>query len=179
MFRQVFQGITLQVYFVIFYKKRTKSSLETQILTDFFTPNKMPKDFKKSTKTRNRFSTLISGNSPSLISDNKSSSSKRNRSDSTQPLSKRRKGKDPVRVPNVISSSSRTEKESEVPEDFSQKLDTIFNQNLSIIEKINKLLTAQDQLEECVINLEESIENMNKSRPRTSDKPFVNVIKSF
>lgn len=145
----------------------------------------MPKDFKKLTKTRNRFSTLIAGNNPSLISDNKSLSSKRNRSDSTQSSSKRRKGKEPVRVLDVISSSSRTEKEPEIPigltysEDSSQKLDDIFNQNLSIIEKIDKLLTAQELLEKRVINLEDSIENINKSRPRTSDKPFVNVIKSF
>lgn len=146
----------------------------------------MPKDFKKLTKTRNRFSTLISGNNPSSNSDNKPSfSSKRNRSASTQPSSKRRKGKEPAIVPDVISSSSRTEKESEVPidlthsEEFSRKLDTIFNQNLRIIEKVDNLLIAQEQLEERVINLEESIENMNKSRPRTSDKPFVNVIKSF
>jgi|SRR5688572_16603682 hypothetical protein len=143
----------------------------------------MPKDFNKSTKTRNKFSTLISGNKPSLIVDNQSSSSsKRNRSDSTQPLSKRRKEKDPIRVSDVISSSSRTEKEPEVPvdsthsEDFSQKLDAIFNQNLGIIKKIDRLLTAQDLLEERVINLEESIENM---KSRTSDEPFVNVIKSF
>lgn len=145
----------------------------------------MPKDLKKSTKTRNRFSTLISGSIPSLISDNKPSSSKRNRSDSTLRLSKRRKGKDPVRVLDVISSSTRTEKEPEIPidlthsEDSSKKLNEIFNQNLEIIKKIDRILTAQDRLEERVINLEESIENMNNSSLRASYKPFINVIKVF
>ena len=140
----------------------------------------MPKNFNKSTKTRSRFSTLISSNDIS-------SSSKRSSLVNLTISSKRRKGKAPERATEV-SSSSIVENGPEIPievpidflhsclEDFAQKLDIIFKQNSKIIKKIEKLSTTQDNLVEHVTNLEEMIENMNKSSSRANDKPFINVI---
>ena len=137
----------------------------------------------KSTKTRNRFSQLISGS--------ESSSKRRSSSQITSPLSKKprnKKGKAPESVPDnipdpIFSSSSssgkkRAEKDFEVSH-LEEKLNTIFNQNIVIMKNIDKLLNAQENLEGRIQNLEKEFEDMNSSRSNSNSKTFVNVIKSF
>ena len=135
----------------------------------------------KSTKTRSRFS--------QLISSSESSSKRRSSSQITSPLSKKpRKGKAPKSVPDnipdpIFSSSSssgkkRAEKDFEVLH-LEEKLDTIFNQNVVIMKNIDKLLNAQENLEGRIQNLEKEFEDMNSSRSNSNSKTFVNVIKSF
>jgi len=53
-----------------------------------------------------------------------------------------------------------------------EKLDTILNQNSMIIKNVDKLLLFQE-------NLEDLIEDMNRSRSNSDNKTFINVIKSF
>ena len=125
----------------------------------------------KSTKTRNRFSQLISSNE---------SSSKRSSSTQFASLSSKRarneKGKACKSVLNSNLSSSSSEKKR-AGKDFDvlhleEKLDMILNQNLMIIKNVDKLLLFQE-------NLEDLIEDMNRSRSNSDNKTFINVIKSF
>ena len=139
----------------------------------------------KSIKTCNRFSQLISGNElsskrSSLTQFTSSLSSKRSSSTQLILLSSKRarneKGKARESVPNSNLSSSSSEKKG-AGKDFNvshleEKLDTILNQNSMIIKNIDKLLLFQE-------NLEDLIEDMNRSRSNSDNKTFINVIKSF
>src|SRR2546421_8354179 len=125
----------------------------------------------KSTKTRNRFSQLISGNE----SSSKRSSSTQLTSSSSK-RARNEKGKARKSVPNSNLSSSLSEKKG-AGKDFDvshleEKLDTILNQNSMIIKNVDKLLLFQE-------NLEDLIEDMNRSRSNSDNKTFINVIKSF
>ena len=139
----------------------------------------------KSTKTRNRFSQLISGNESSSkrsSSTQFASSSSSKWSSSTQLTSssskraRNEKGKARESVPDSNLSSSSSEKKG-AGKDFDvshleEKLDTILNQNSMIIKNVDKLLLFQE-------NLEDLIEDMNRSRSNSDNKTFINVIKSF
>ena len=125
----------------------------------------------KSTKTRNRFSQLISGNE----SSSKRSSSTQLTSSSSK-RARNEKGKARESVPDSNLSSSSSEKKG-AGKDFDvshleEKLDTILNQNSMIIKNIDKPLLFQE-------NLEDLIEDMNRSRSNSDNKTFINVIKSF
>jgi len=125
----------------------------------------------KSTKTRNRFSQLISGNE----SSSKRSSSTQLTSSSSK-RARNEKGKARESVPDSNLSSSLSEKKG-AGKDFDvshleEKLDTILNQNSMIIKNVDKLLLFQE-------NLEDLIEDMNRSRSNSDNKTFINVIKSF
>ena len=125
----------------------------------------------KSTKTRNRFSQLISGNE----SSSKRSSSTQLTSSSSK-RARNEKGKARESVPDSNLSSSSSEKKG-AGKDFDvshleEKLDTILKQNSMIIKNIDKLLLFQE-------NLEDLIEDMNRSRSNSDNKTFINVIKSF
>jgi len=125
----------------------------------------------KSTKTRNRFSQLISGNE----SSSKRSSSTQLTSSSSK-RARNEKGKARESVPDSNLSSSSSEKKG-AGKDFDvshleEKLDTILKQNSMIIKNVDKLLLFQE-------NLEDLIEDMNRSRSNSDNKTFINVIKSF
>src|SRR3954469_17023654 len=97
----------------------------------------------KSTKTRNRFSQLISGNE----SLSKRSSSTQLTSSSSK-KARNEKGKAREIVPDSNLSSSSSEKRG-AGKDFDvsrleEKLDTILKQNLMIIKNIDKLLLFQE-----------------------------------
>ena len=139
----------------------------------------------KSTKTCNRFSQLIFSNESSskrssLTQFASSLSSKRSSSTQLTSLSSKRarneKGKACESVSNSNLSSSSSEKKG-AGKDFNvlhlkEKLDMILNQNSMIIKNVNKLLLFQE-------NLEDLIEDMNRSRSNSDNKTFINVIKSF
>src|SRR5256714_5494633 len=125
----------------------------------------------KSTKTRNRFSQLISGNE----SSSKQSSSTQLTSSSSK-RARNEKGKARESVPNSNLSSSSSEKKG-AGKDFDvlhleEKLNTNLNQNSMIIKNVDKLLLFQE-------NLEDLIEDMNRSRSNSDNKTFINVIKRF
>ena len=125
----------------------------------------------KSTKTRNRFSQLISDNE----SSSKWSSSTQLTSSSSK-KARNEKGKAHEIVPDSNLSSSSSEKKG-AGKDFDvsrleEKLDTILKQNSMIIKNIDKLLLFQE-------NWEDRIEDMNHSKSNSNNKTFVNVIKSF
>jgi len=125
----------------------------------------------KSTKTCNRFSQLISGNE----SSSKRSSSTQLTSSSSK-RARNEKGKARESVPDSNLSSSSSEKKG-AGKDFDvshleEKLDTILKQNSMIIKNVDKLLLFQE-------NLEDLIEDMNRSRSNSDNKTFINVIKSF
>jgi len=112
----------------------------------------MPKT-SKSEKTRERFSSIISGRESSTSS--------------RQPSAR------PSTTPFMI------DDKHPLLSQIDKKLDKIFQQNSKISKNIDKLLSRQQSFEEQLAKLEEEFENKNETKSNPDNEVFVNVITKF